>query len=1010
MQIMQRKLVILACFFVWNAAIAQLAESRGQYSFVRFTIENGLSNNVVYSTHQDTRGFLWIATHDGLNRYDGYEFKKFLHYPFDKKSLASNMTIDMTGDVEGRLWILTNTHLHLYDEKNESFERYTLPAGTVNHSNQSVSRLIDGDKRFLLLNLFNGLFVFDKINKRFSPLNVDTGTDEKPDLFNFPFFKDSEGNILIGAGTAKGVLAFDPETLTLQRKLPGFYRQVNWQNEMVTSVYRNKKNELVYCTQQGNKFSLITKTGRKHFLLNRSIAGVTVFIESIKEDEQGDIWIGYGNSLFEYQLNTDSVIDLSQNLYNTSIGNNFIIKSICIDNFSNLWVGLYEAGLLKASIRKPLFLNFSINQPENSRLPYSSIYGLIKSPDETVIVRYFGTQMASIIDVVNKKIIKEKFKFNPLDTVTMKKMFSQFTQAPSMQPFYKFFDATTRFTFNNGQFGLYKDREQNFWTVDFNEFKRIKDGLSINTGDHINCFYEGDNNTFWVGTDGGGFLEVNYKTGTLKKFLPGESNPQSISSEYVVSVIPDGKNGLWLATRYGLNHFDLQTHQFRLFSEETGLCNNTIYAMEKDRHGKLWLGTSNGLSCFDPQTNEFTNYSKNNGLVNSEYNRNGTIVLSNGWILMGGTEGIDVIIPDSIQYRKTIEKKSLPVVITSFKSADSSFYSVSHPIKLTHQQNNVVISFAALDFTQPYNNKYLWKLEPLEKKWTYVLGKHEVNYAGLPPGNYTFKIKAAGADGMWSAKETSFSFIITAPWWQSWWAIAAVIVAGIGILAGGLRLYYRGKFKKRLEKQKALLEKQQAIEKERTRIATDMHDDLGAGLSRIKFLSETIGIKKHQLLPIEEDINKIREYSHEMIDKMGEIVWALNEKNDSLTDLLSYTRSYTAEYLSQNGIRCTVDSPESLPAGLVSGEIRRNIFLTVKEALHNIVKHSQADNVWISIHPGKNLVITIKDDGIGFEEKNIRAFSNGLHNMKKRMKDIGGILEITNEKGTLVKLTVPLSL
>ena len=132
MQIMQRKLVILACFFVWNAAIAQLAESRGQYSFVRFTIENGLSNNVVYSTHQDTKGFLWIATHDGLNRYDGYEFKKFLHYPFDKKSLASNMTIDMTGDVEGRLWILTNTHLHLYDEKNESFERYTLPAGTVN--------------------------------------------------------------------------------------------------------------------------------------------------------------------------------------------------------------------------------------------------------------------------------------------------------------------------------------------------------------------------------------------------------------------------------------------------------------------------------------------------------------------------------------------------------------------------------------------------------------------------------------------------------------------------------------------------------------------------------------------------------------------------------------------------------------------------------------------------------------------------------------------------------------
>src|SRR4029078_12973286 len=262
--------------------------------------------------------------------------------------------------------------------------------------------------------------------------------------------------------------------------------------------------------------------------------------------------------------------------------------------------------------------------------------------------------------------------------------------------------------------------------------------------EHINCFYEGDNTIFWVGSDGGGLIELNYKTGQRKEYLPDESNPQSISSEYVNGIIPDEKKGLWLATRYGLNHFDFKSGRFNLFSEENGLCNNTIYTIEKDKDGKLWLGTANGLSCFDPHTNEFTNYSKNNGLVNSEYNRNGTIAMANGWILMGGTEGIDVIIPDSIQYRKTIEKRSLPLVITSFKSPDSSFYSVSHPIKLTHQQNNVVISFAALDFTQPYNNKYLWKREPLEKKWTYVLGKHEVNYAGLPPGNYTFKIKAAG--------------------------------------------------------------------------------------------------------------------------------------------------------------------------------------------------------------------------------------------------------------------------
>ena len=203
-------------------------------------------------------------------------------------------------------------------------------------------------------------------------------------------------------------------------------------------------------------------------------------------------------------------------------------------------------------------------------------------------------------------------------------------------------------------------------------------------------------------------------------------------------------------------------------------------------------------------------------------------------------------------------------------------------------------------------------------------------------------------------------------------------------------------------------EKLQAIEKERTRIATDMHDDLGAGLSRIKFLSETIGMKKQLQEPIEEDISSIGNYANEMIGKMGEIVWALNEKNDSLSDLLSYTRSYSAEYLLNNGIRCQVQAPDIYPLIFVSGEFRRNIYLTIKEVLHNIIKHAKASSVVISIKIDRNLTISIQDDGTGFDSANIRPFSNGLNNMQKRMKDISGMLKITHIKGTLVMLSVPL--
>jgi len=187
-----------------------------------------------------------------------------------------------------------------------------------------------------------------------------------------------------------------------------------------------------------------------------------------------------------------------------------------------------------------------------------------------------------------------------------------------------------------------------------------------------------------------------------------------------------------------------------------------------------------------------------------------------------------------------------------------------------------------------------------------------------------------------------------------------------------------------------------------------MHDDLGAGLSRIKFLSETIGMKKQQHLPIEEEISSIRTYSHEMIDKMGEIVWALNEKNDTLNDLLSYTRSYAVEYLEENGIKCIVEEPENLPQNYVNSEFRRNIYLTVKETLHNIVKHAQASEVLIKIDIADWLRIQIKDNGNGIASSQFISSGNGLLNMKSRIEELKGHFDIVNRNGTMVDILVPL--
>jgi signal transduction histidine kinase len=242
------------------------------------------------------------------------------------------------------------------------------------------------------------------------------------------------------------------------------------------------------------------------------------------------------------------------------------------------------------------------------------------------------------------------------------------------------------------------------------------------------------------------------------------------------------------------------------------------------------------------------------------------------------------------------------------------------------------------------------------------------------------------------------------PFWSTWWFLSVTFLI-ILFLAGSLVRYY---YARKLEKQKLILEKKQALEKERTRIATDMHDDLGAGLSRIKFLSETIGIKQQQHLLVEEEIHLIRHYSHEMIDKMGEIVWALNEKNDSLSDLLSYTRAYAMEYLAENGLESQIDKIPPMGKVMVNSEFRRNIYLSVKEVLHNVIKHAIARKVFIQFRMTDTLMISIMDDGVGFDEKDFQPFGNGLNNIRKRMTELGGQVEIITGKGTKVILTAPL--
>ena len=422
------------------------------------------------------------------------------------------------------------------------------------------------------------------------------------------------------------------------------------------------------------------------------------------------------------------------------------------------------------------------------------------------------------------------------------------------------------------------------------------------------------------------------------------------------------KNLMWLFGEKGLYYFNRSENTGRLFTIEDGLPSNEFseYCLLRAASGNLIAGTSNGLVSFSPGRLQDTVYPPRAQINNIFVN-----------------DSTSPFLPNPQERTK---------------------------IMLSHDQNTFSFDFSCISFQHADASEYEYKLDNYDEKWIRSGTTHYTRYSRIAPGNYVFHLRVLDANGKISPYTKAIALEIKKAFWQT--TIFKILLFTLAVFFSWLLVKWY--LRTRIQKQRLEFERQQAIEKERTRIATDMHDDLGAGLSRIKFLSETIGLKKQMQQPIEEDISSISEYANEMITKMGEIVWALNEKNDSLSDLLSYTRSYAAEYLLQSGIECSIDSPSSFPTIFVSGEFRRNIYLTIKEALHNIVKHSQAKRVVIEIRIEKDLFITIHDDGIGFDPHHIRPFSNGLNNMQKRMKEISGTMQMIHRAGTTIKLSAPM--
>lgn len=422
------------------------------------------------------------------------------------------------------------------------------------------------------------------------------------------------------------------------------------------------------------------------------------------------------------------------------------------------------------------------------------------------------------------------------------------------------------------------------------------------------------------------------------------------------------------------------------------MANSYVYGILEDDKHNLWLSTNGGLIYFDRKNNSFQNFSANDGLQSNEFNTGAFYKSASGNFYFGGIKGFNWfknINPDLTDYAHKPSVAVTDIFLNDRRFKEDSVFLKNKTINLSYYQNNVVFNFAALDFTRPEANKIQYRLENWDPHWVTTQAK-TVRYSNLSPGHYVFKIKACNADGVWS-DEQSIVVFIQAPFWKRWWFYslmgAIILIAAVFIT----KAIAKRKFRRQLHD----LEKQRLVEQERNRISRDMHDEIGSGLTQIALMSELMQTQKKADEELKKDVGNISSSARKLVESMSEIIWALNPQNDSLENLLAYLREQTLAYFEPFDIRYSIQFPDELPFIRLSNEQRRNLFLVAKEALNNALKHSGADTINLSMaYQNNSIHFYISDNGKGIDESKIKIASNGLRNMKKRMADVGGTLDL----------------
>jgi ligand-binding sensor domain-containing protein/signal transduction histidine kinase len=974
-----------------------------------------LPQSSVNTMTQSRNGYLWLGTEGGIARFDGLNSSTFNDN--NTPGLKSSRISCLFEDSHGNLWIGTkNAGIVLVkDGRVESvpsdvgFHAGPLRSACEDSSGSVWLYTEDGQ---LLRYRDGSIGVGDGGTNRPSNCRVviaeksgpvwmgsadglyTTGTMTNPAQAGPPRFKISSVNqvdyLVASRGGGFWCLADGHVQKWRNFNLERDFGTYPW-TAPITSACEDQEGNLVVGTY-GDATYWMDSQG--HFSRVARDDGALDTVFSLLVDRDDDLWIGTdGLGVSRVKRSPFSVLEQSKGR---------TVQSVCEDSDGSLWVGLFGAGTPSV---------VSINP-------------------QTGAVRQYGTNVqvkSVLVDRTNQVWAGTWGPWEPwwarlqagglfkLQTDSIPQ--PQYVQTSPSQ-------GVTRLIVVQRVSALFQDRTgllwagsmQGLWQNDGHAWKLFttSDGLS---SDDVRALADDAGGNLWIGTADGGLDCLH--DGKIVSFHKSDGLP----SEHISSLYMDDQGVLWVGTSGGLGR--LQGGKWTAYTTANGLASDSVQYILDDGQGNLWLGSNLGLmriarKALDDFAQSPTNlfacrtFGRPDGLPASECSSGSQPAACrthDGRLWFPTITGLVGVDPASIRPNTNPP----PVIIENVRidgvrqNADTLGAAPITNLTIPAGSEQLDIQYTSLNLAAADKARFRYQMEPYISRWAEVGDRRVASYPNLPPGKYTFRVSACNEDGVWSDEPATLAIIVLPPFWRTAWFISGTSLFLLALIVGAV--YYVSTQK--LQRQLAGLRQQQALEKERARIARDIHDQLGASLTQVSLLGEMVESDKDSPAEVVSHARQISLTARDTSRALDEIVWTVNPSNDTLEGLVNYVCKYAQEYLAVADLRYRLDVPAQLPPVIITPEVRHNVFLAAKESITNIVRHARATSAFIRLRlePGV-FILEIQDDGRGIPnlEEKLAGSRNGLRNMVKRMEDIGGSFAAGPAPGggTLISLTVPI--